>query len=125
MLSYHTHGEWVVTKPNGEDVKFKRDIGGCGGMPYVDLRESESAISMVQNLREKFEGYTNREIKDAKLARRVQSMIAHPSDVDFQKMVSASFLKECPVNEADASNSVAIFGPNLAGVRGKTVRRKP
>ena len=80
---------------------------------------------MVQTIREKFEGYTDREVKDAKLARWVQSMVPHPSDVDFQRMVSASLLSDCPVNEIDASNYVTIFGPNLAGVRGKTVRWKP
>ena len=125
VLSYHTHGEWVVTKPNGEEVIFKKDTGGCGGMPFLNLRESESAVSMVQTIRERFEGYTDREIKDAKLARWVQSMVAHPSDVEFQRMVSASLLSDCPVNEAHASNSVTIFGPNLTGERGKTVRRKP
>ena len=94
-------------------------------MPFVDLRVPELAVSMVQNLREKFEGFTEREVRDAKLSRWVQSMVAHPSDTEFQQMVSARYLSDCPVNETAVSNSVTIFGPNIAGVRGKTVRWKP
>ena len=33
--------------------------------------------------------------------------------------------KNCPVDYKDVTNTYKIFGPDLAGVRGKTVRRKP
>ncbi|KAL7537435.1 hypothetical protein ACHAXR_007825 [Thalassiosira sp. AJA248-18] len=34
-------------------------------------------------------------------------------------------LQNCPIDTADVTNARSIFGPDLAGVRGKTVRRKP
>ena len=64
VVSYHTHGEWVVTKANGEEVTFKHDTGGCVRMPFIDLRYSESAVSMAQTLQGKFEGFPDREVRD-------------------------------------------------------------
>ena len=34
-------------------------------------------------------------------------------------------IENCPVSSTDVSNARAIFGPDLASVRGKTVRRTP
>ena len=34
-------------------------------------------------------------------------------------------IKNCPIDSTDVSNAHAIFGPDLASIRGKTVRRKP
>ena len=34
-------------------------------------------------------------------------------------------MENCPIDSTDVSNACAIFGPDLASVRGKTVRRKP
>ena len=40
-------------------------------------------------------------------------------------MVSSNTIKNCLIDSTDVSNTCAIFGPDLASVRGKTVRRKP
>ena len=34
-------------------------------------------------------------------------------------------IANCPLSTSDVSNAHAIFGPDLASVRGKTVRRTP
>ena len=40
-------------------------------------------------------------------------------------MVSSNMIKNSPINSTDVSNYGTIFGPDLASVRRKTVRRKP
>ena len=40
-------------------------------------------------------------------------------------MVSSNMIKNFPIDSTDVSNARAIFGPELASVRGKIVRRKP
>ena len=52
-------------------------------------------------------------------------MIGIPSEKDYGGMVSINMIKNCPIDSTDVSNARAIFGPDLASVRGKTVRRKP
>ena len=39
IISTHTHIYWVVTTPEGKEITFKRDKGGCTGMIYIDLRD--------------------------------------------------------------------------------------
>ena len=52
-------------------------------------------------------------------------MIGSPSEKDYGGMVSSNMIKNFPIDSTDVSNARAIFGPDLASVRGKTVRRKP
>ena len=40
-------------------------------------------------------------------------------------MVHANLIANCPVTQKDIFNAYALFGQNLPGLRGKTVRCKP
>jgi hypothetical protein len=40
-------------------------------------------------------------------------------------MVHHNLLKDCPVTNEDIHNAHAIFGPDLASIKGKTVHCKP
>jgi hypothetical protein len=71
------------------------------------------------------EGYTAREVEDARAARVAQAMLGHPTDRDFLGMVRSNMIDNCPVTESAVVNANRIFGPDLAGVRGRTVRRPP
>ena len=54
------------------------------------------------------------------MARKLQNLI----ESSAQDLVISvrSHIKNCPVTEADAKLAEKIYGPNIAGVRGKTVR---
>jgi hypothetical protein len=52
-------------------------------------------------------------------------MIGNPSKGDFKGMVSGNLIKNCPVTTTDITNARRFFGPDLASIRGKTVRRTP
>ena len=52
-------------------------------------------------------------------------MVASPSERNFQALVRLNMLKDCPVTNDDILNAHTIFGPDLASIRGETVRRKP
>ena len=49
-------------------------------------------------------------------------MIGHSTDRIFKEMVRHRNLSYFPVTVQDVSNSLVIFGPDLVGVCGKTVR---
>ena len=72
-----------------------------------------------------YEGFTKQQVKDAERACRVIGMVATPSERNFQGMVCHNLLKDCPVTNEDVHNPHAIFGPDLAHIRGKMVCRKP
>jgi hypothetical protein len=126
-------------------VHFHKDEQG---LPYIELTESrhkvarmllqmvedtkadedltvEVGANFVQTVRRNYEGYTKREVLQAKEARRGQAMLGNPSEKDYQGLVSGNLVNNCPISSSNVSNARAIFGPDLASVRGKTVGKKP
>jgi hypothetical protein len=71
------------------------------------------------------EGYTQREVKDARAAHEAQAMLGHPTDRKFLGMIRSGMILSCPVTPSAVQNANRIFGPNLAGVRGQTLWRPP
>jgi hypothetical protein len=71
------------------------------------------------------EGYTRREVKEARQARDVQAMVGHPTDQEFLRMVHSGMIVDCPVTPTAVLNSNRIFDPPPEGVRGRTVRTTP
>jgi len=135
-------GHYVVHTPRGE-VKFHKNKQG---LPYIELDGAggrEAAVLLlqsiqgehvakmgigvvhVQTVRGNYEGHTKNDVMQAKEARCVQAMIGNPSEKDFKGMVSGNMIKNCPVTMTDITNALAIFGPDLASIRGKTVRWTP
>ncbi len=105
------------------------------GMPYLDLRKSKAtavlsfalkaAQSFVQTVQGNMEGFIRRKVEEAQKACKVQAMLGHPTNHDFLGMVRDSMISNCPVTANAVTNDHQIFGPDLAGVRGRTVRRPP
>ena len=87
-VNYSSDREWVVTTPEGKDIKFKRGTDICHRMPYIDLQESQEGMAMLKIPYNNFEGFTERQVKDTILAHETQSMIAYPNDEEFKLMVS-------------------------------------
>jgi hypothetical protein len=119
----HTKDGKVVLRNNGK------------GMPYLNLRESkakavllfapEAAQSFVQMVQGNMEGFTRRKVEEGRKACKVQAMLGHPTDRDFLGMVRGGMIFNCPMTTNAVMNAHQIFGPDLAGVRGGTVRRPP
>ena len=58
-VTYDTLKEWVVHAADGTEIVFKRDKELCDRMSYIDMRKIKSGFSMLQTVRNKFEGFTN------------------------------------------------------------------
>jgi hypothetical protein len=80
---------------------------------------------MIQTVCQRYEGFTKREVQDAIMARKAQAMTGHPTDAQLLEMVRNKTIKNCPIEPEHITNACSIFGPSIAGVRRKTVRRKP
>ena len=123
-ITYDSIDGYYVVHTDKGPVYFHKDEQG---LPYIDLDASvyDAATTLVQTVRSNYEGFTKKDIKAAKAARKLQGMIGSPSEKDYGGMVSSNMIKNCPIDSTDVSNARAIFGPDLASVRGETVRRKP
>ena len=113
----------VVLKNNGK------------GMPYLDLREFEAeavlsfapkaALSFAKTVQGNMKGFTKREVKEAQKAREAQAMLGHPTNRNFLGMVHGGMISNCTVTVNAEKNAHQIFGPDLAGIRGRMVRMPP
>jgi hypothetical protein len=81
--------------------------------------------SRVPTVRQNYEGFTKRQVQQATHARRIMGMIGAPTESEFQSLIRLNLLKDCPITNSDIINAHKIFGPDLANIRGKMVRRKP
>ena len=101
-----THREWAVYMPQGEKLEFKRDTGLCENMPYIDVRDVTEAFANanIEAFQEKsietvctnMDGFSRKEVKQAELARIVQSRVAHLPNSKFKQMVGSSSFKTAP-----------------------------
>jgi hypothetical protein len=118
------------------EVRFYKDENS---LPYINLEGlSEDAVALfdqtaskeagtmlVQTVHQNYKGYTKRKVLQAKEARRAMGMIENPSKRDFKNMVRGNLINKCPVTSDDITNACAIFGPDLANLRGKRVQQRP
>jgi hypothetical protein len=85
---------------------------------------SDNGFMMVNSVRANLEGYTKHDIKKAQEARHLQGMIGNPTERDFVGMVREKLIANSPVTVCNIQNANQIFGPNLANLRGKTMRTR-
>jgi hypothetical protein len=92
-VTYDSHNRgWVFTVHTEEGiVEFKPSDQG---LHYHDVSDENSNIGMmlVNTVRGNFEGYTCHDIERAKEARRIQGMIANPTEKEFAGMVHEKLL---------------------------------
>jgi hypothetical protein len=121
--SRHNGGCFVIHTDRGNIIVKNNSKG----MPNLDIRdvEAEVTLSFIQTVRGNMEGYTQREVEDARAAHEAQAMLGHPTNRDFLGMVYSGMILNCPVTPSAVQNANHIFSPDLAGVRGQTVRQPP
>eukprot|EP00804_Cyclotella_cryptica_P029934 CCRYP_017818-RB/>CCRYP_017818-RB protein AED:0.41 eAED:0.41 QI:0/0/0/1/0/0/2/0/209 len=89
------------------------------------LRENDSLV-MVQTVCGNFKGYTRKDMDTARMACEVQAMMAHPLDETLKHLVSSTnAMRNIDISVPAIANAKKLLGPNLGGVRGKTVRQRP
>ena len=114
-------GVFTVHIPNRE-VEF---IKHPRGLHYLDLNKPSNAqIRMATTINENIEGYTKQAVDGTIKAQHLQGMMGHPSQHDFANLVCDQLVQNCPITTNDVTNAYNIFGPDLAGSRGKMVRKK-
>ncbi len=88
---------------------------------YHDVSDPESNIKLmlVNTVRGNIEGYTCHKVERVREVRRIQGMIANPTEREFAGMVHEQLLTNCPVTVRDHDNANQTFGPDVANLRGK------
>jgi hypothetical protein len=120
-VKYDSEGgnNFTVVK-HDNDVVFEQSPAG---LYYHDT--GNRAFVMVNTIKENCEGFTRREVDKAKEARGALALVRYPSPKDCMNMVRSNMIKNCPISPTDITNAHKLFGPDIATLKGKTVRRTP
>jgi hypothetical protein len=112
-------GYYVVHTPQGQ-VRFQKDKQG---LPFIDPEQSGSNTAtillqnaqevsrsgtgtvLVQTVRGNFEGYTKKEVLQAKEAHRAQAMISNSSKGDYKGLVSNTMISNHPIMPSNVTNT--------------------
>jgi hypothetical protein len=69
--------------------------------------------------------FSNRQVARADKACSLYASLGFPSKQDFLWILRFNQIKDCPVTVEDAMAAYKIWGPSVATLKGKTVRKKP
>jgi hypothetical protein len=69
--------------------------------------------------------FSKRQIARADKARSLYASLGFPSTKDFLWILQSNQIKDCPVTVDDANAAYKIWGPSVAALKGKTVRKQP
>ena len=111
--SRNGEGAFVVHKPSGIDVHF---IMHADGLHYHDTHNRQ--LTMVSTVKEESEGFSTRQIEQAKIAREFQAKVGHPSTQDLKSIVKSNLIVNCPVTAEDIDRAEKIYGPSVPILKG-------
>jgi hypothetical protein len=68
--------------------------------------------------------HTDRDCSRAQLARKIQNLVGRPELKDFLRYLDSNSLPNCPMQRQDAVNADAMFGRDVASLKGKVTRQQ-
>jgi hypothetical protein len=105
----------MVFKPykSGLHLYNPDDPRGLASYSFMETVESNMAL------------FTKRQIHSANLVRNLQAGLAFPSNPDMKWAIQSNLIKDCPVTIKDMGTAIKVWSPNIAMLKGKTVRETP
>ena len=112
-----------VHQLDGSIMKFVEHPSGL----YVFAPSNESNIpitvyTMINTVAEQKKMFTRREVSAADIARTLYRKIGRPSEAEFQHIIRSGIIRNCPVTPDDATRALTIYGPDIAALKGKTIK---
>ena len=120
----------LLHRKDGSIMKFSEMSSGLYYYDATRKRNSNSNESLtnytfLNTVHNNKKNFTRREIQGADNARELMRKIGRPSQATFETVLSQNQIINCPVTVADAKRAAFIYGPDLASVKGKRVRKPP
>jgi hypothetical protein len=120
----------TVHRSDGSLMKFNEFKSG---LYYYDTKQEQTNLSsnddtdylFLNTVADNKKNYTQREIEGADRAQKLYIKIERPSsEQEFLDILKNNLIRNCPVTPDDARRAVNIYGPNLATLQGKTVKKQ-
>ena len=114
---------FYVFNDDGSYIKF---IPSSNGMYCLDIgAEGEQAqVMAVQTVEDEKAKYSRIDCTRAEAIRKLQQVLACPSDVDLANAVEHNIIGPSPFTRRDVHIAKKIYGPDVPSLKGKTVKRQ-
>ena len=113
MFVVHREGQ---NKPN---MEFKMHSSGLHC-----FNPRDKAFVFLNTVSGNKEGFSQRQIRGAELAKALYAKLGYPSLKDFKWVIQSNQISDCPVTVNDIDVADKIWGKNIAALKGKTTRTK-
>ncbi len=116
-----------VHRLDGSIMKFAEHASGLcvydsSTRPKRQTRASVNAYTMVSTVAEQKKLFSRQQVAAADLARDLYRKIGRPGEAEFYLILTKNLIRNCPVTPDDARRVSHIYGPDVAALKGKTVR---
>ena len=81
--------------------------------------------TLVQTVHQNERMYRRREIESARVAQDVSTLLFHPAQSRFEKIIAGNFVSNLPITLADMRRTEKIYGPSVPSIKGRTTRQQP
>ena len=71
------------------------------------------------------EGFTPKQIDDARKARELYHIVGAPNIEKFKIMLRMNQIRNCPITTQDVDRAATIYGADVSTLKGKSTRRQP
>ncbi len=95
----------------------------ANGLHFFDLRQADFAF--VETVESNMQLFSKRQVARTDKARSLYASLGFPPKQNFLWILRFNQIKDCPVTVEDAMVAYKKWGPSVAGLKGKTVRKKP
>ena len=82
---------------------------------YHDMSNKE--ITLVNTVQENKEGFSSRQLEQAKKTRKLYHVMGLSLIHDFKNLVKNNMIYNFPVTVTDVSNSMKIYGSSIASLK--------
>jgi hypothetical protein len=95
----------------------------ANGLHFFDPRQADFVF--VKTVESNMQLFSKQQVARVDKARSLYASLGFPSKQDFLLILRFNQIKDCPVMVKDAMEAYKIWGPSMAVLKGKTVRKKP
>jgi len=89
------------------------------------VHDSHPNHVLTATVQERESRYTKRQVEAARAARELARAMGYPSNASMIKLLQSGAIINVPTTVSDLQRAEAIYGPDIAALKGKTKRRKP
>jgi hypothetical protein len=122
----HSSSTWTTNLSSLNAALRAIPILGIKWIPARSERrpQGRQPSNLISTVAENRKGYTLRQFKRAKAARKLYHIVGTPTMNNFKSLLWMNVIQNCPVT-VDVNISEKIFGPDMSSLKGKSIRRKP